>query len=115
MQGIEQLRDGLEELPDEIKAALRRAVREAAEAMRDDVQATVRKDTGNLHDSVAIRYSDEDLRAEIGWRDRNDRYATYHEFGTSRIPARPALGPAAAAERQRIVGRIRELIRQATL
>ncbi len=60
-----------------------------------------------------IRYRDGGLRAEVGWFDRPDYYAAFHEFGTRSIPARPALGPAIEAERRVLPERIAAIIREA--
>lgn len=112
VRGTEALRRRLEALPDDIKAGLRRAVRESAEAVRDGTAQGVRVDTGNLRESVDARYADDGLRAEVGWVGRDDDYAHHHEFGTSAIPAQPALGPAAEQERARIVQRVRNEVRR---
>jgi HK97 gp10 family phage protein len=48
-------------------------------------------ETGEMRDS--IEWHAEGLRGEVG--SNNDK-AVFHEFGTSRIPPRPFLGPAAA-------------------
>ena len=53
--------------------------------------------TGEMRDSIEHQVSG--LEAEIG--SNNDKMV-YHEFGTSRIPARPVLGPAAYRNRKKI-------------
>ncbi|WP_299542026.1 HK97-gp10 family putative phage morphogenesis protein [uncultured Streptomyces sp.] len=113
IQGLDALRDRLEELAPTMRAACHRALVQSAEAIRDDTARAVRVDTGNLRDSVRAVTHNNQLVAEIGWWDRDDRYATVHEFGTRRIPARPALGPAAEAERARIGARIAAEVRRA--
>ena len=69
-------------------------------------------DSGNLRDSTDIKYEDDGLRAEVGWRDRDDLYASLHEHGTRRIPAKPVLGPALEAERAKLPDRIRAEVRK---
>ncbi|MFF7365817.1 HK97-gp10 family putative phage morphogenesis protein [Streptomyces sp. NPDC008125] len=113
VQGLDALRDRLEELAPTLRAACHRALVQSAEAIRDDTARAVRVDTGNLRDSVKVRTRNSELVAEIGWWDRDDRYASIHEFGTRRIPARPALGPATEAERARIGARIQAEVRRA--
>ncbi|MFD3657032.1 HK97-gp10 family putative phage morphogenesis protein [Streptomyces sp. NPDC058620] len=113
IRGLEALRDRLDELTPEIRGAAFRALKESAEAVRSDTAQAVRVDTTNLQRSVKARFRNNELRAEIGWWDRDDLYAILHEFGTRRIPARPALGPAIEAERTKIGDRIRAEVRRA--
>ncbi|MGW2985460.1 HK97-gp10 family putative phage morphogenesis protein [Streptomyces goshikiensis] len=113
--GLEELAKRLDELPENIKEALRRAVRESAESVKRDTQQAVRVDTGNLRDKVDITYSESGLTAQVGWSDADTaRYAAVHEHGTRAISARPALGPALEIERGRIVTRITDEVRRAT-
>ncbi|MFJ4987895.1 HK97-gp10 family putative phage morphogenesis protein [Streptomyces sp. NPDC088732] len=113
VEGLDRLRARLEELAPELLAAAKPAVKEAAESVKTTVQQHVRVDSGNLRDSVDIRYQNDGLQAEIGWRDRDDDYAALHEHGTRRIPANPVLGPALDAERAPFPDRIRTEVRQA--
>ncbi|MDX3235653.1 HK97 gp10 family phage protein [Streptomyces sp. ME03-5709C] len=113
IEGLEHLRDRLEELAPQILEAAKPAVREAAESVKTTVRQFVAVDSGNLRDSVDIRYEDDGLTAEIGWRDRDDFYASIHEHGTRRIRARPVLGPALDAERAPFPDRVRTEVRQA--
>ncbi|MDT0270256.1 HK97 gp10 family phage protein [Streptomyces sp. DSM 44915] len=112
LEGIEGLRDRLEELPDEVRAALRRAVREAAEDVRAEVRAGVRVDTGRMRDAVDITYRDTGLTARVGWDGTGVSYAQFQEFGTSSIPANPQLQPALERERGQITGRIRDEVKK---
>lgn len=115
ISGTQRLNRRLEDLPDEIRQALVRVVRESAEAVRDDTKANVRVDTGNLRDSVGITYEEDGLVAEVGWKDRADFYAAFHEHGTRRFPAQPALAPALEKERRnhrrRLTAELREVLR----
>lgn len=104
--GMEALRERLEELKTDIRAAAFRALKESAEAVVADTKQAVRVDSGNLKEGVNARYRNNELRAEIGWWQDDDKYAIYHEVGTRRIPAKPALGPALEAERNKIGDRI---------
>ncbi|WP_327268811.1 HK97 gp10 family phage protein [Streptomyces sp. NBC_01218] len=113
IEGLDALRERLAELTPAIRAAAFRALRESAEAVRDETRSAVRVDTHNLQTSVKARFENNRLRAEVGWWDADDRYAQYQEFGTRRTPARPALGPAIEAERTRIGDRIRAEVRRA--
>lgn len=107
------LRARLMALAPEITAAARKAVKESAEAVRDEARQGVRVDTGNLRDTVDITYAEGGLSAEVGWRNRKDWYASLHEHGTRRIPAKPTLGPATEAERTKLPDRIADEVRKA--
>lgn len=113
IEGLDRLRDQLDDLTPTIRAAAFKALKESAEAIRSDASAGVRVKSGNLRNSAKARFHNNQLRAEIGWWDNDDLYAILHEFGTRKIPARPALGPAAAAERSRIADRLRAEVRRA--
>lgn len=113
IEGLPELRQRLEELPTEVKAACFRALKESAGAVVDGTKGRVKVDTGNLRGSVKARFENARLRAEVGWWDRDDRYAVWQEFGTRRMPARPSLGPALEEEKQHLPGRLRQEIRRA--
>ena len=53
--------------------------------------------TGEMRDSIQHQVGG--LEAEIG---SNDEKFEYHEFGTSKMPARPVLGPAAYRNKRKI-------------
>ncbi|MEU9777141.1 HK97-gp10 family putative phage morphogenesis protein [Streptomyces sp. NPDC047968] len=112
--GVDRLRGQIESLEVKLRAALFKALQESAEAVVTATKPAVRKDSGNLQESVRARYENSRLRAEIGWWDRDDHYAIYHELGTRRLPAQPALGPAAEAERRKIADRIQREVRKVT-
>lgn len=107
--GLEVLR---RELPRELRAAAAAAVKESGAAMTADVQRNVRRDTGNLRESVAAAYDRDGLRTSVGWRDQDDKYALFHERGTRRIPANPTLLPALERESRELVDRLRTEIRR---
>ncbi|MFJ3597900.1 HK97-gp10 family putative phage morphogenesis protein [Streptomyces sp. NPDC090126] len=113
IEGLDALRDQLADLTPTIRAAGFKALKDSAEAIRADAARGVRVDSGNLRNSAKARFYNSQLRAEIGWWDRDDFYAILHEFGTRKIPARPALGPAIEAERTRIAARIQAEVRRA--
>jgi len=104
--GTGRLREQLADLRTDIRQAAFLALKEGAQAVVDDTKSKVARDTGNLRDSVNARYHNNQLLAEIGWWDLDDRYAYWQEFGTRRRPANPALVPALEAERAKIGDRI---------
>lgn len=113
IEGLNELRARLEELGEQIREAAGKAIEEAAEAVRDDAREQVRVDTGKLKRGLKTYVKKSDLTAEVGWRDPKLYYAKFQEFGTTRIPANPALTAAAEAERRRLPDRIGEDVRRA--
>jgi HK97 gp10 family phage protein len=115
--GLARLRQRLEDLPDDIKQALAKGVKESAESVRDDVKRNVPvdqsgRDTHHLKDTVDIRYRDQDLVADVGWFDQEDFYAFFLERGTRRQEAQPSLHPALERERGRYQARLTEEVRR---
>jgi HK97 gp10 family phage protein len=114
--GLARLRGRLEDLPDEIKQALAKGVKESAEAVRDDVKRNVPVDTSgrdshHLKDTVDIRYEEDDLVANVGWFNQADFYAFFVERGTRRQAAQPSLHPALERERRNYRARLTEEVR----
>jgi HK97 gp10 family phage protein len=117
ISGIARLRQRLEDLPEEIKEALARGVKESAEAVRDDVQRNVPvdrsgRDNHHLKDTVDIRYEEGDLVAQVGWFNQEDFYAVFLERGTRRQSAQPSLYPALERERGKYRARLSEEVRR---
>lgn len=112
IEGLPELRRRLEEMPTQLKLACFRALKESAGAVVDGTKGRVKVDTRNLHGSVKARYENNRLRAEIGWWDRDDRYAVWQEFGTRKMPANPSLGPALEEEKRHLPDRIQREIRK---
>ncbi|WP_055693008.1 HK97-gp10 family putative phage morphogenesis protein [Streptomyces prasinopilosus] len=114
IHGLPELRRRLEQLPTEVRAACFRALKESAGAIVDGTKGRVKVDSANLQGSVKARYENSKLRAEIGWWDRDDRYAIWQEFGTRKMPANPSLGPSLEEEKRRLPERLKREIRKAT-
>lgn len=112
IEGLPELRRRLEEMPVQLKLACFRALKESAGAVIDGTKSRVKQDTRNLHGSVKARYENNRVRAEIGWWDRDDRYAVWQEFGTRKMPANPSLGPALEEEKRHLPDRIKREIRR---
>ncbi|THA78412.1 hypothetical protein E6R60_05880 [Streptomyces sp. A0642] len=113
IQGLARLRQQLEDVDQEVLAAIKRAVKESAEAVTADTKRDVPKASGNLAEKVEPRYQDDGFTATVGWHEDEEYYARYLEAGTRRRPARPSLGPALEAERGRYRGRLTEEVRRA--
>lgn len=113
IQGMPQLRRRLQDLPDELIDACKRAIRAGAEQVKKETEEAVPVDTGRLRRTVRIRYSEGGLTADVGWWDQESYYATFVEHGTRSMPAQPSLHPALEAERPRLPRRVREEVRKA--
>lgn len=113
IDGIARLRQRLDDVGPQILEALARAVKESAEAVRDETRRSVPVASGHLRDTVRIVYEDGGLAAKIGWHDPTSYYARFIEHGTRRTPAQPSLGPALEAERGRYVRRLSDEVRAA--
>ncbi|MGW2580836.1 HK97-gp10 family putative phage morphogenesis protein [Streptomyces virginiae] len=110
--GADRLQVDLDQLDETVITALKKGVKEAAEAVRDDTKQTVARNTGHLQENVDIRYEQEGLTAEIGWFDDQSYYATFLENGTRSRPAQPALGPALERERGRYRARLTDEVKR---
>ncbi len=107
VEGADQLRRQLAELPERIRKAARAAIADAAAAVQADAQAEVPVESGALRAGIQTRITGDGLSAEVGVFDRDLYYGAFIEFGTSSIPARPFMTPAAEAERAELSDRIR--------
>lgn len=112
IQGLARLRSQLEDVDEEVLAAIKKAVEESAQAVKSDTKRDVAKDSGNLQEKVDDRYEDDGFTATVGWHDAEDYYSRFLEVGTRRAPAQPALGPALEAERSRYRGRLTDEVRR---
>jgi HK97 gp10 family phage protein len=111
--GLPRLERRLAALVPQLREAAQAAVKESGKAMKKDVEDHVRRDTSNLHNSVKDTYENDGLRTSVGWRDRDDLYAVFHERGTKSMPANPTLIPALAREGPALAARLRaEVMRQ---
>ena len=112
VEGLDELKKRLDRLGEQIEAGVLKAVEESAQAVRTDARSSVRVDTGRLQRGLIVRINRSKLTAEVGWFDKDLYYAAFQEFGTSSVPANPALTGAAEAERPRFVRRLTEEVRR---
>lgn len=123
--GLDELKARLAELPDKLRRrALRNALAAGARLIRDAAKAAVpvlatptqRRNSGTVRNAITVRTSKEAKRAgdvgvyvnvkpakgqQRGAKSPTDPfYWRFLEFGTSKMPARPYLRPAAEAKAQ---------------
>ena len=117
LTGGKGLRRRLGRLSMEQRRALTDAIKESAEALRDELKADLgvragrpsapgeppAMDSGRLRDSVFAETDADGLSARVG---SDLDYAAHLEFGTTRMAARPWLLPAFERMKPRIVARL---------
>ena len=97
VEGIEELIRKVEELGEKANKEKTNAVRKGADVFKKEIKNNITTkglvDCGVLRDS--IKHSVKKGRAKIGILDLGDAYyGIFHEFGTTRLPARPFTEPA---------------------
>lgn len=110
LTGDKQLAAALRALPDRLqRGALRTAARRAGGVVRAEMRRRAPVDTGFLRRQIKTRSIQRNRRGIVGVtvgasaRDYTGQafYASFIEYGTSRMPARPFLRPAFTAARGR--------------
>ena len=102
---VSDMKKALDRASDELLAGFSQAIKEAAQAIRDDARHLVPVDTGNLRDSITHRSKGE-LRREVYVDTSDAPYGHVVEFGSSARPEKPFMGPAAARERSEFKKRV---------
>jgi len=101
----------LNRLPEAVMEGAGAAVRESSEAIRAQVERTVRVWRGLLRNKIRVReIGARGLTADVGWFDRDVYYAQFQEFGTSSITADPVLTRASLEEEREFPRRVRNEI-----
>ena len=101
----------LNRLPEAVIEGAGAAVRESSEAIRAQVERTVRVWRGLLRNKIRVReIGARGLTADVGWFDRDVYYAQFQEFGTSSITADPVLTRASLEEEREFPRRVRNEI-----
>jgi len=118
IKGIDGIKDAERELERQgrtIADALADVVPVAAEAIRDEARRLVPVDTGRLRDEIG--FTVDGTEAEVKIIDTTRASGTYYgqfvEFGTSKQPAQPFMGPAAEIERGRLRARVEDAVKGA--
>lgn len=98
-EGLEELIGSLEKMETDTKAAQDEAVLKAAEVMKEATEERAPILSGNL--KTHVRISDIKNGEVDVYIDQQGKgyYGYFHEFGTSKMPARPFMGPAFNASR----------------
>ena len=116
--GFRELEDKLSNLDVKLKRALEEALEEIAEKIRDDAKNFVPVDTGSLKKSIRVE-KEGDLQVSVvagGGGVINPRtgrevdYASFVEFGTSRMSPQPYMQPALEKNRDEILRIVKEKV-----
>ncbi|HMA26081.1 MAG: HK97-gp10 family putative phage morphogenesis protein [Solirubrobacterales bacterium] len=111
IEGLPEVKRALKQVESEVRKAAERAVSDEADAVREDMRATVRAtayDTGELHDSI-----DDEAQGLQAWIRARARHANFVEHGTTRMPARPYAQPAFLVAERRMPKRVGEAVKGA--
>lgn len=105
----------LDRLPQEVREKVKAVIKKATQDIKGATQKNIRDkniyDTGFLHNSVTgDRFENEGM---TGYVDVGAHYGIYHEFGTSRMAARPFLGPAVDFVGPSFIEAVKQAVREA--
>lgn len=98
--GVSGLARNFVALDAEVRRETPKAVKRYGTNVRVSAQARARVDTGKMRDGIRDTYSEQGLVATVGWdyagfvADGDAFYPVFHEYGTSKMPAQPMIGPA---------------------
>ena len=92
VEGMEELIKKVNELGAKAEKEKTNALKKGAEVLKKDIKGNIIKkglvDSGALRDSIKVKVNKG--KAKIGIVDLGDAYyRAFHEFGTTRLPARP--------------------------
>lgn len=117
--GLSGLARNLYAIDAEVRRDIPKAVRKYGTNVRDGAKARSRVDTGKQRDKIQDTYSEQGLVAHVGWdyadfvADGDAFYPIFNEFGTSRMPAQPMIGPAHAEHAPQLTRDVGNVIRGA--
>lgn len=112
---------GLDELERKFKAlgytvqvaTLRKALRAAGTAIRDEASRLAPKDTGALSQNMTMRLKDVDINSgqiDIG-PSKDEFYGLFQELGTAFLSPQPFLNPAFESKREEAINAMKEKLR----
>lgn len=112
--GLADLQAELDRLGPKLHEVVAEAVEDTAKEVLAQARRDVPVDTGLTRDGLDIAYRDDGLTADVGEGDDSRAHiAGFLEFGTSAMPARPFMTPAAEAQRAPMRQRIEANVRKA--
>ena len=114
--GDVQLNKAVDDLADDMQKEIFNAIDRSVEVVARDAEAGAPKDTGA--GAAGIRTETGTTRygkpyGSVVCGEGDEYYMGFHEYGTSKMPARPFMRPAADNNRDNIVRWMRDAIRKA--
>lgn len=116
LQGIGALRDKIEQMGLKVSKVEGEALKAAAEPILKDAQSLVPVRTGNLKKSLVISNIKSSKGRKFVWVgdvDKKANYSWFVEFGHSKAPAHPFLGPAFEQNKAKARSIIRDKLKEA--
>jgi HK97 gp10 family phage protein len=107
LEGMGQLQAALKSAPDRVKAHASSAVAASAFAIAQRARSMVPVATGALKNDITS--STTGVSGRVGLATRSSYYWRFVEFGTIHMPARPFFRPAAEAESEGFIQRMRAI------
>ncbi|MDE3838658.1 hypothetical protein C0966_04545 [Bacillus methanolicus] len=113
LEGMEQLLRQIERLGQKVDTQIEeKALKEGAEFLKDKIKENVPVRTGNLKENIVV--SDvKNGSIDIGVDQQGDAfYGHFLEFGTSKMSAKPFMGPAFESNKQTVQEKMSEVIKR---
>ena len=106
IRGLDRWTRRVREIPQEVKEEVQAHVSTTAYKVEADAKRLAPVDTGNLRRKIKTKISDGGFVATVG---TNVEYATYVEFGTSKMEAQPFLIPAYVKHKDDFENKLRDI------
>jgi HK97 gp10 family phage protein len=110
LEGVEDLEKAVEQKLTEYRSEIEQAVGESADDISTDWRQTVPVDDGDYRDAIGVEHHG--LTADVANFGRKGKHGQYVEFGTSRMRAQPAAGPAAERGRKTFVDTLTKALKE---
>lgn len=111
MHGLLELMVQLERTSSGVEDAKKEALEAGGEVMQEEAKKAVRKRTGNLKDHIEISEVEDDNIFVYVDNQGKAYYGFMHEFGTSKMPAKPFMAPSLNKSKMKINQAMAEKLR----
>ncbi len=115
VEGIEDLMARLNSLGERVATRTEnKALREGADVLREEMSRRSPQDTGSLAENIVksrVKQAEIGKYIEVG-PDKKHFYGLFHEFGTTKMPARPFIGPALEEEGKAVMNVMAGVLRK---
>ena len=112
MQGLQELMAQIERTSMGMESAKNEALKAGGEVMQEETKKAARKRTGNLKEHIELsEVKDGEINVYVDNQGKA-YYGFMHEFGTSKMPAKPFMGPAFNKSKMKINQAMANKLRQ---